>query len=158
MGQVCFASEENEQRIQELENLLKDQEQEKASLKHKLEEQQEMQRKHKKSKRDREDDASNEKIEQLTNEKKQVFKTMLKERKNVSRLEDQIQDYKNTISEMESRMQQLKEDKRKAQKRAEEAENKQKEKKKGFFGRGSSPNRCGSCRIMILVSINISWH
>jgi len=134
MGQVCFASEENEQRIQELENLLKDQEVEKAQLKEKLDDQRERQRKYKKSKSSkRDEEASSEKIEQLTNEKKQVFKTMLKERKNVSKLEDQIQDYKTTISEMEDKMAKLKQEKKEAQKKA--AEIAKKKKKGGRFGR-----------------------
>ena len=143
MGQVCFASEENEQRIQELENLLRDQEKEKAALKERLEEQRERQKKYKKSKSSRNgdggrSDSNAEKIEQLTNEKKQVFKTMLKERKNVSKLEDQIQDYKNTISEMESKMQQLKDEKRKAQKRAEEAQRENSKSKSKDSRKGSS--------------------
>merc|ERR1719242_909705 len=48
-----------------------------------------------------------EKVEQLRNEKKQVFKTMLKERKNVTKLEDQIDEYKAKISQMEEKMSDL---------------------------------------------------
>ena len=122
MGQACMPSEENEQRIRELEQLLKDQEQEKAQLKIKLEEEQRRQSKYKSRRRGEDPGASAEKIEQLTNEKKQVFKTMLKERKNVSKLEDQIQDYKSQITNMESQVQELRKEKADAQKRARQAQ------------------------------------
>eukprot|EP01084_Bolivina_argentea_P116154 206432_1 len=61
-----------------------------------------------------------EKIEQISNEKKQVFKTMLKERKNVSKLEDQIEDYKKTIKGMEHQMKTLAYEQEKARSRADE--------------------------------------
>ena len=118
MGQVCFASEENEQRITELESLLKEQETEKATLKQKLEKERERQKRLKSDKyTDDEADSSNEKIETLKNEKKTVFKQMLKEKKNVSKLEDSIQDYKSQIAEMEKQIKDLKYEKKKAQQR-----------------------------------------
>ncbi len=144
MGQVCFASEENEKKIQELEELLKDQETEKKKLKRELESEQERQKQYKKTKRDREDDINTDKIQQLTTEKQQVFKSMLKERKNVSKLEDQIQDYKTQISVMDDKIHRLKDEKRKAQKRAEEAEKRQKEKNKKNKGKPRSSSNADS--------------
>eukprot|EP01084_Bolivina_argentea_P320086 555312_1 len=47
-------------------------------------------------------------IERLRIEKKQVFKTMLKERKKVSKSEDNIDEYKRQISEMEFQIENLK--------------------------------------------------
>lgn len=43
---------------------------------------------------------ASEKIQQLETEKKDIFKEMLKDRKTISRLEDEILDYKTKLSEM----------------------------------------------------------
>jgi len=128
MGQVCFASEENEARILELENLLKDQELEKEALRRRLEEEKDRQKQFKNAANGEVD--AEEKIEQLTNEKKTVFKQMLKERKNVSKLEDSIQDYKTQLSDLEVQLNELKAEKERARKRAEEAEREKAKKQK----------------------------
>ena len=99
MGQVCFASEENEKRINELELLLKEQEKAKQELKDKLKYEKERQEELSMSVDDYEE--AQEKIEAITSEKKQVFKAMLKERKNVAHLSEEIEDYRSTIQQLE---------------------------------------------------------
>ena len=59
-------------------------------------------------------DNLNQKIETLKNEKKNMFKQMLREKKNVSKLEDLIEDYKSKIAKMEQQIQDIKYEKKKA--------------------------------------------
>eukprot|EP01083_Nonionella_stella_P187950 691709_1 len=117
----CAPSEEHDKKIEELETLLKEQAKDKEELKHKLEREKQRQKKYRNKMRGRDDNQRvKEKIEQISNEKKQVFKTMLKERKNVSKLEDQIEDYKKTIKGMEHQMKTLAYEQEKARSRADE--------------------------------------
>eukprot|EP01084_Bolivina_argentea_P148705 259939_1 len=77
-----------------------------------------------------ENEVAQEKIEALTNEKKQVFKTMLKERKNVAKLEEDLEEYKQEITSLEEKMTKLRYEKNKALQRAQDAERKRKDEQK----------------------------
>eukprot|EP00485_Elphidium_margaritaceum_P009581 CAMPEP_0202702632 /NCGR_PEP_ID=MMETSP1385-20130828/15586_1 /ASSEMBLY_ACC=CAM_ASM_000861 /TAXON_ID=933848 /ORGANISM="Elphidium margaritaceum" /LENGTH=594 /DNA_ID=CAMNT_0049360317 /DNA_START=43 /DNA_END=1827 /DNA_ORIENTATION=- len=106
---LCLTSEENEQRIAELENLLQEQENDKRGLMRKLDD--ERRRRddlaRQKNEYNSDDGAMSDRIEKLQNEKKAVFKQMLKEKKNVNELEDSIVDYKQQISSLEKQINEL---------------------------------------------------
>eukprot|EP01083_Nonionella_stella_P003335 9518_1 len=96
MGSLCVTFEENEEKIKELEILLKEQTQANSAIKQKIAH--ELRR----IKTCRDDHRRvKENFEQVSNEKKHVFKTMLKGRIKVSRLDDQIEDYKKQIKYMD---------------------------------------------------------
>eukprot|EP01083_Nonionella_stella_P087538 243605_1 len=106
MGQVCFASDENEKKIEELESLLKDEAKKKKDLQKKLATERDAYKSYKHKSRGNKSEITQ--IEQLKKEKTQVFNNYMNEKKEVSILEDTVNKYKHRISEMEFQMENLK--------------------------------------------------
>eukprot|EP01083_Nonionella_stella_P272115 922534_1 len=127
MGQICISADD-QQKLIAYENQLKEQTAEKEKLNQKL---QRLRAENINRSNSDSDTYSAEKIEQLQNEKKQVFKTMLKEKKKVSKLEDEIEEYKKQLQEMEDQYnQELNNKKRSRRDRERERANRIKTEKK----------------------------
>eukprot|EP01084_Bolivina_argentea_P116153 206431_1 len=123
MGQVCI-SEQDQKRLVDLQAALDNQVDQTILLKQQLERETERYNEQQKEM----EGITSEKIEQLSNEKKQLFKTMLKEKKKVSKLEDQIEDYKKEVKSIQDAMNTFEfEREEKARKEKEEQERKAKE-------------------------------
>eukprot|EP01084_Bolivina_argentea_P272650 464285_1 len=120
MGQGCGRFEENERKIAELERLFNDQSIVKNDLRQQLIAERDAyklyEHKHNVDKK-----SVSSRIEQLAHEKKQLFIHVVKEKKEVSVLEDTVIEYRSHINEMEQSIQQLKVQKEEATKKAKQA-------------------------------------